>query len=530
MEEHFKNKLSQHKVAWNKSELLDNLKRELTHDKKKKKRKWFLMFSILFIGLSVLTYYFFDSGIRDDVHMVTHLPHSNKISADSSFVRKEKSTETNSNQKNTSIEYNKKINLHSETQTNKMTNQVDLSGKDLTSNPQHELSTDSGQSNSTDLIIKNDTQPAHEENVGHIPFSTISISNHIQKQNVISPASSITDSTSPNLQRENEPESKTTTINYGFNSGVSSRIGHSAPSLDTHNNIDDTVTLQRIFSNPSFSYLPTIELDKIFSYDKFKYWTFKEPNVTSFTTTSSKARFPWFYSMGIEGGLVIRNRQYTSENNKIINLLEANDERERSLFAIFTNVSAGYKINIQWSVETGLEYGQIHEVFHYEDINVEELRAPTEKVLFSFIENTDTTLVLDTIFTTRTEEHIVRHYNKHVFYSIPIRFSYQFDFNNAKLTSRFGLSYAFSNTFRGKVSQVIEDTNKIIDNPSFNLRNRIGLMAGLAIEYPIFRHNTLFVSASYRRSPQLSTEFIQQIYHSISFGIGVKIPIYKNNN
>lgn len=52
---------------------------------------------------------------------------------------------------------------------------------------------------------------------------------------------------------------------------------------------------------------------------------------------------------------------------------------------------------------------------------------------------------------------------------------------------------------------------------------------GLTLEYPFLKDARLVFLASYRRSPQLNFDMIDQRYNSFSLGAGIKLSIRGNN-
>ena len=178
-------------------------------------------------------------------------------------------------------------------------------------------------------------------------------------------------------------------------------------------------------------------------------------------------------------------------------------------------------------MQSGLEYQEVREVFNYNKSTTKTLLIPKEEARYFIVENMDTTFVRDTNTVFRTEERTVKHFNAHRFYSIPLQIGYCIDLKKARLITRFGLSYTFAHRFKGKTNHIYEDGgSEILENHPefrFKLKNRIGFQAGLTLEYPFGKHSQILAMATYRRSPKLTMGVIEQNYHSLSLGLGMKV-------
>ena len=173
-----------------------------------------------------------------------------------------------------------------------------------------------------------------------------------------------------------------------------------------------------------------------------------------------------------------------------------------------------------------MQYQLIHEEFEYKNLKIENSRNRSQEVSFFLPINMDTLFFSDTIAMTNSEDIVIRHWNQHSYFNVPIDIGYRYYIGKANLFGSLGASFAFPNKHRGQLNQLFgEGTNTNVANPTINIKNRLGYQLGIGIEFPFTEDSQLFVKSSYRRSPVLSGESKEQYYQSISFGAGIKIGI-----
>lgn len=500
MEEHFKNKLKNHKVDWDKEDLLPNLKNELAPNYKKTSWSWILLIPFLF----VISYWASDRNTSASNDQLLSDTSVSKVEVDPSTVSNKTEESTVSSQINEGEEFTK-VNINSAS-LSKIEKVIRI---EKTKKPS--------------LLIMGKTQKYYEDSNQIAQKINMNFNDLVAQQKQ---AEKI------NLYQKNNFEEKTESKviektmplkSYTVSDTVefaSSNISSMAlPSSNTHIESERNFVLNTVPSN----LLPLIDLQEFEMEEDF--------NVTPIIFLNSedeikiKPKKVFYVKALVEVGLVERERDFKTSNEGLLDKLEANEETERPQFALYTNLNFGYQHVSGLSVQSGLEYSEIREVFNYEESNIEIISKDTFSYIIIDLVG-DTTFVQAPKNFLETTVRTVRHYNKHRFYSIPIQLAYQFDLKKVNLKTSLDISYTFAHSFEGRVNQVFsEEENIIIDDSVFELKNRFGLQVGLILEYPFLKDTRLVFSASYRRSPQLNFDVIDQRYNSMSLGVGVKFPL-----
>ncbi|MFK7810700.1 MAG: hypothetical protein AB8F74_23025 [Saprospiraceae bacterium] len=488
MEEHFKNKLKNHKVDWNKEELLGNLKQELTTNKNIFDWKWLLLLPLL---LLVTCWGWNSLQIQP-------------ISTTSTYT--EKYTVLNKKE-------NKSI---------------------------QNIPADQNKTNTKNSLKLNKLETINEIKTELNPLGITlnqELKNRTSKTNInqtLSPhASVLTDSS-----RTNSPISKEHSLKDSFLLKTATTRQTEIPdNVHTTSELNSNLALNLNTIGKSDTYPISISSLKLQQFDLIN----EQKNLQSFINTGDKfpriskvkTKNPFYVSVSGDIGYFYRNSIFNTNNEEFAKQLENNKKTENSLFAATTNIYIGYQHRSGFSLQFSIAYSEIKEVFNYKKTTTETFLDPKDEVLYFIIDNMDTSFVMDTSKTVRTTERTVKHFNKHTFYSIPLQVGYQFAWRKAKLIPRIGLSYTYRHNFKGRTNIIYENgRNEFLEeNPElrFDLKNRIGIEAGLNLEYPLLKQCHVFAMATYRRSPKLTLGITEQRYHSLSLGAGFKFFLGKSN-
>jgi len=500
MEEHFKNKLNNHKVDWDKEELLGNIQQELTSNDNSSNWKWLLLLPILLLSTCYGWNYLQQPTSDSSLGQADSKPVTNEVRGtvnENSIIQKdiqgEIKTKDNSNStvENTTKQVDKIIakskpsdlGINKEVNTNASSNSYTQNAKP---SPSHINS--SSQNRTGTLGEQTSTLPPVNENTTDKPKSSLS---DVVADDVASIVSNTNirnaESISKNVAKRNDE--------------ITSTIAPLEP-----------LGLTFIELNPKEGSRHSTLVPMMDDYSL-------EDNLDKEIDELLKSNF--YFSASADIGLVYRNRKFSVQGEELLRKLEANEETEKSLYIFSNNIFFGYQHDTSWSLQVGLEYNHVKEVFDFYEISVD-------------------TLLRDDLKVFRTEERTIKHYNDYKFYTLPFQLGYQFDLKKAKLTTRLGASYTFAHNFQGRRNQIDLIGSGEIDIVdiheggyyNFNLIDRIGIQAGLTLEYPFMDKHQFFTSATYRRSPTLGMRnfeelrpLIEQNFHSISIGAGFKFAI-----
>ncbi len=479
MEDHFKEKLKNHKVDWDKDVLLESLKKELSQKNEGFRWKWILLLPLLFIGTCWGWNYNIDVPEK----------YTQKSIASDISVSENKEKKPN-------LPHNKKDTKRTTTQTE--LNSLTQPDQNLTKTNHSVLST--GQKENTSQELKNNNTTSKSSRTDH---------------------SSLKESID---QYANE----TVFNDHDKIRLVKTNIQNSKPAISaTQERSNTTVanTLKVKNGMLPIKYLTTIQAVELPIDARQLNLKFNKNEKVILNDKNNDTANQFYVSASTEIGLVKRTTNFSDVD--FLEPLVANEETEKSLFLATANLKLGYQFRSGLSMQSGLELNQLVEVFKLNTIKGEEF-VPVEKVRYFIVDDRDTTFIMDTVNVLRTEERRVRNYNKHTFYTIPFELGYNWNIRKAKVISRVGMSYTFSHNYKGKFNYIFEEDFEIIEsNGDFNydLTSRIGFQLGLGLEYPIMKRSQFYVNATFRRSPNLRIGIKTQKYNSLSLGAGIRVPL-----
>jgi len=527
LEDHFKNKLEGHQVDWDKEELLGGLKKELTKDKPSKAWRLLLLTLFLFVlgfwGWSTMFQESFDELNLND-NKVTAIPSvENELVVEHETMnlaeaKSEKDEQIISNETKQSKTFAEKQTQKSNTSLNTKSSSVEAGN-----------SKEKSQANDQKIFLSKNKLDIDQT------VKTQSLSNDISassiENNSINSISSSTTKTSINtstntntklVKKAQQKEEQTETIHDAaekdptISNTVTSEVFLSADSNETHKSetlIGGEGEVGLTLLKDSLNRLETLSV--FLKHEETYFPRLKFGNVVeSFENKLSDRRHKYFY-VGVTGdiGAVNRNRSFDTNNIAYFTRLKTNESTERSLYALNATVDLGYQFDAGWFLQSGLEYTEVNELFDYSDVRVDQLTiSPSE-------ENSNYTII------ERTDERIIKHYNNYKFYAIPIQLGYQTLSAKAKFQINIGMNYNIAHKFEGRLNKILKDgSNKIADLNEFNfaIKNKIGMEVGLGIAYPLLKNHQFIAKLSYRRSPSMVKEIIEQKYNIVSLGVGLR--------
>ncbi len=496
-EKDIRDKLKNYSVDWDKEELLDSLESALGHPKKDYRWMWLILLALsLIMGLLIWNASQFSEDEykwNQETEEVEH-PTQNTNKSLANPIHLEKDTLIGVDAQNITK-------TQDQTPSTQYTSEAEIRTDNL--DPKQN-------SRSRDITsftrVNKPIPESHPSN-----HKTIAVANDTKQINIFIDKSSHTLNTKENKSHE----SKTHKVNQKTAVGLQ----------------DVTSIFNDISSE--IAYLPTSELNLLTIDTDRKHLetmgsSMKTMEESQMDKQEDKALSPWYLSLRSELGFVQRQRTFLTDNPVYEDRLIQNESTERALYAAHTDLCLAYQHSSGWSLESGLAYQEIKELFNYEETWKDTAKSEGN-INYIIVDQTDTTFVMDSTMVIDTYQRKVRHNNKHKLYSIPFRLGYEFSFLRAKCRTSIGANYTFAHNFEGKTNHIIEGgSNEVLiygAENNFSLKDRIGLQASLALSYPLLNKHQWFAEASYRRSAGMAQALLNQRYHSFSAGVGVRIAL-----
>ncbi len=487
MEEHFKNKLKNHKVDWDKETLLGNMQKELSQKKSRFNRRWFWLLPLLLIGTCW--------GVSDIGFFIgngTELDHtiSNDINS------KIEDSEVDAYDVNQPDE-------KSETVSNTIASNADKNQLDKT--------------NPSSLSENNELKIGTSKDIESAKPTVNSKSNFIKN-----------DATIFSNQRA-------LVFDYGVSQSINSKksltqFNNNSANLNSNNLNHSTNRAARKKTN-LIAVLPTLEMEELpFDWEmKLNLTTpqLKPEEAKEIKKVIDRKNY-FFASTAGEIGLINRTTQLGDFEPGFPDEVKKNEDAVTSRFLLSTNLSVGYQHQSGWSLQSGLEYNRVVEFFDFEDsLNVSFTNILNEKAFYFVTQNADTLFFSDSVALENSEIRKIKHNNFHSYFNVPIEVGYRHSFGKMNVFGTVGMSYAFAHTYKGRERRLIDDENmEVIDNPKFYFKNRIGVQFSCGAEYPLFQQSSVFMKMAYRRSPKLVTGATKfQFYNAYSLGVGLRVRL-----
>lgn len=484
MEEHFKNKLKNHKVDWDKEDLLGNMQKELSQNQSRFNRKWLWLLPLVFIGTCL--------GLSDNDFFygnIKQLNNAKKPDVNNGEIKNNESVVHDLNQTENQILANKSIVNNSDSNHVKKTNLISLSSNEVLK---------SEQLNKSNPIFKLNNKEAIK---GSDKSNSILKSGFL-KNNIL------TDNAAKEINNDNVLNKK-----------------HALPnenkiSIITNRKISKPIARIPFLKIPKFPFdealrlnLPVAKMDT------------EEPKKIK-KMVDVKNYF--FANSSVEAGLIYRNMNFQTNNPEPNEESKFNEKTIKSRALLSTNIALGYQHQSGWSLQSGLEYNRIVEFFKMDDtLGFEEIKLLDDKALYFLDANADTLFFSDSATVINSNIRKVRHNNHHSYFNIPVEVGYRRSIGKVNLFGTVGMSYAFAHNFKGREARLFETgIIEVLDNPTYSLKNKFGYKISCGVEYPLFQRTHIFMNMAYRRSPKLiSREVREQFYQSYSVGLGIRVLI-----
>ncbi len=485
MEEHFKNKLKNHKVDWDKEALLGNMQKELSQKKSRFNRRWFWLLPLLLIGTC---WGVSDSGLF--IGNGTELEHtiSNDINS------KIEDSEVDAYDVNQPDE-------KSETVSNTIASNADENQLDKT--------------NPSSLLENNELKIGTSKDIESATPSVNSKSNFIKNDATIF------------------SNNRASVLDYGASQSINSKtsltqFNNNSANLNSNNLNHSTNRAARKKTN-LIALLPSIEMEEL-PFD----WELKlnliNPQLQSYESKEIKKvvdrKNYFFASTAGEIGLINRTTLLGDFEPGFPDEVKKNEDAVTSRFLLSTNLSVGYQHQSGWSLQSGLEYNRVVEFFDFEDtLNVSFTNVLNERAFYFVTQNADTLFLSDSVAVGNSEIRKVKHNNFHSYFNVPVEVGYRRAIGKTNVFGTVGMNYAFAHTYKGRESRFFDAENRVVvDNPEFYFKNRIGVQISCGAEYPLFQRTHIFMKMAYRRSPKLVTgETKEQFYNAYSLGAGLRV-------
>jgi len=476
MEKHFKNKLKQHKVDWDKEDLLDGLESSLSQKKSPSQWKWLLFLLPLLVMVTCWTYY------KNDL--------SDTFSNDLSKTK--------------IIEDNYEIS----------TKEIINTTTDVSSEEMYD-----------DLMVrKRKVEEESNQPLTEYKDEIKRQSKRVIQKNIISDG--LVDSNVGITPDNNRLIANSDLINKSTDEVLSKKALLVSPTV-----IDETKTqrLNKKSANINPINLTTKNLNLVT--EKF---LFHEPVIevnkepveveSKYEDKEKESKKYAFYAESIfEIGLPNRQEKYKTSDALIKTELEANKDMEDPKVLFVMGVQLGVSIKDKWMFQLGAEYYMIRELFQLEDTWSDTFYAEYDKAAYFLDDNMDTMYFAGISPFVENQDRKVRHWNSFQYYNIPLNISRRFAFGKFGLNPSIGISYAFNNDFTGRNNSInMDGTNQIVDDPTFKLKNRFGFQLGIGGEYKISDRRQLFLKTSLRKSPTFEQQGYEQTYWMYSIGVGVR--------
>jgi len=476
MEEHFKNKLKNHKVDWDKEELLFNIQKELDHESSLFDKRWLLLLPVLLVstcwGLQKMQ-------SSSDVKPV--IQHTDSYGS--------KSSDLANNANEISLDRIKQ-------------SIVDPENVDQISQESSSVSKVVDQKNKKTSL--NRSLASTEEN----ELNYLSTTSIVSTNNNAYSKTNVKSFNNRSLENDKTTQIESQTVNNG-DEMLSKSI---AQSVADENSI---ILIEQ---------LPFIEFDPILL-DRDIYILALPNKVILEDVELDDSKSSHLYASLIgNAGSFYRSASASNDSGPDVGELALNRETLNARLALSTNLNFGYQHQSGWFLESGLGYNRLYETLDLVDtLGYSETEVEFDKA-FYFLHGNDTIFRSGIATVSDAEIRKVIHNNHHSYYTLPLTVGYRYSLGGVDVSPSLGVSYAFRNSFKGREAQVVEaEQRTVIDDPTFEFRNRLGFRFGLGVEYPLAERLRFLANINYRRSPSLSRGAIDQVYQVYSLGVGFKV-------
>ncbi len=499
MENHFKKKLQNHKVDWDKEELLGDLQTALSQKETPSKKLKFLLLLVPILGF--VLYW--------PIKMSKDNPTSNSVQ-----LTNEKGEILNQqDERLTSQEVLKESDdtfiqesISASAENENLNNNA--SGKKQNVRARYEVK--------NDLVIPQEFKPQFKKYEDDSPINPRNNSNSKNLNGI------------QNVPERFSVNNENTSTRLNSNQNLRKRKSNELLAKNEIKNLQETVSLNQAEEVNLIEFIPLHRMKSILILNDTKPdLQFTEASVSGAKDENEEIqKVKIYFEPNISAGLL--QPRFRSLLNGPDDYLNRKMETERGIIHDAASIEIGALIKDKWTIQVGLEYQEMREKFTYDfPLETDTIVMEFDKAFYTYNEST-----VDTIFyaglrpVITNELRKVRHYNKHTYLSIPVNVGRNFTINNSTIHASFGVTYALSHNFEGRT---LRRLNIISENESFYFKNRMGFQFGLGLNHSLSTNKDLFLKASFRQSPSLSFGEVYEKYHlSYSLDAGVRFYLGRN--
>lgn len=508
MDKHFKNKLKNHKVDWNKEELLGDLQTALSQKENPSKKKWFslLLLPIFGIGLywSIIT---LNSSTTSKIVALTN----------------EKTEASGQSLENLTVGENSEDLLNDLKQKN-------LSGVSESQKLNSEELTKIGENVKNDLDVKGSSKGLNQ-NDGATSISKFLKSKAQNRTSDLKELSEVEIKNSDDRKGlEQTSIEKIVSVNISQNENLRKHeTAHSNSQITKLNSANNTAT-------QVVEKLPLIELSRLPIEVSSLLLPLVDHNSTLplLATTETKVidnndqqkGIRFYFEPNVSIGLLQPKFREVSDGPD--EYLIQKMETEKGILHDAVSLEVGALIKDKWTVQVGLEYQEMREKFSADLVLASDTTmVELDKAYYEVDPNgVDTTFYSGIRPLILNETRFVRHYNRHNYINIPLNVGKRFQIKNTMMQASAGISFALRQNFSGRT---LRGANRIIDDESYTLENRVAYQISLGVNHTLSANKDLFVKAVFRQSPTLYfSETYEKYHHSYSLGAGVRFYLGHN--
>ena len=228
-----------------------------------------------------------------------------------------------------------------------------------------------------------------------------------------------------------------------------------------------------------------------------------------------------FVSVFGGAGIVQRQDNFSAVEPAIVEYRKAHADRLEPQLAWSVQMETGYRHHSGFSLSTGLGYGQIREQFSFDGIvRVDTFIGNSDRGRYYVKPSGDTLFLTGPGVYTELVNRQVLHNNSLSYYQVPLLLGYHFPKNRWDIELAAGVNYLFRTQYQGRISEGFPAT--IIDDPALTLRNRWGYTARVGVQYQLLPATYLYLNTQFVQSPEFLRKEVRQRYRSVGMQVGLQ--------
>jgi nitrogen fixation-related uncharacterized protein len=239
-------------------------------------------------------------------------------------------------------------------------------------------------------------------------------------------------------------------------------------------------------------------------------------------------------SLQVYGILSMPYRQFSSNAGEIQPYLDSRKNRETMAQSIETGVLLNANLTPELSLSSGIGLQRITERFYWKNVKTEIVPVLSDTAYYYLNQNKQRNYVADTVNAIVTNTRIVKNYNTHTFFNIPLLVSYEQNMGPFSLKATAGPVLQFYQGYEGKIFDQNENfiTGDELQNQGV-YKNEVGfsLQGDLEINRSIGKFGQLHAGVQYRQGflsvANEGTTGYRQTYNSFGFILGWSYELSK---